>query len=407
MGNDHWFDPDLWTRITEPTAQGSALPNAAYTDSAFFKLEQNSLFKNTWVFAAFAHKLPNVGDLLPVEVAGQPILLAKSNETVIRAFHNVCRHRGAKLVDEWKSKCRTIVCPNHSWSYSLSGKLLARPHFFGGDKHDVNPDQCLESNLIEIRCETWNDWVFVNLDGNATDFSAHIEPLVNKLAGYDLSALKFGTELEFDIHANWKLAIENFIEPYHVFSCHPWLNSFVSMAERSPPVFENHILSCGYEFTETDPARGEGLPYFPNLPSEKKRRGDWYVLFPNFAFEIFPDQLATFVATPSGPDRCKESIGLYFIGDGANSDKYTTARNVVINNWHDLNNEDIGILERMQAGRLSDGFDGGVLSPYWDPVQQHFARLIVESVASDHQRCAVGINSSVPTISRGENNLKR
>jgi len=390
VGNDHWFDPDLWTRITETTAQGSALPNAAYTDSAFFKLEQNSLFKNTWVFAAYAHKLPNVGDLLPVEVAGQPILLAKSNETVIRAFHNVCRHRGAKLVDEWKSKCRTIVCPNHSWSYSLSGELLARPHFFGGDKHDVNPDQCLESNLIEIRCETWNDWVFVNLDGNAADFSAHIEPLVNKLAGYDLSALNFGTELEFDIHANWKLVIENFIEPYHVFSCHPWLNSFVSMAERSPPVFENHILSCGYEFKETDPARGEGLPYFPNLPSDKKRRGDWYVLFPNFAFEIFPDQLATFVATPSGPDRCKESIGLYFIGDGANSDKYTTARNMVINNWHDLNNEDIGILERMQAGRLSDGFDGGVLSPYWDPVQQHFARLIVESVASESSEVCGG-----------------
>ena len=390
MDNDHWFDPDLWTRITESTAQGSALPNAAYTDAAFFKLEQNSLFKNTWVFAAFAHKLPNVGDLLPVEVAGQPILLAKSNETVIRAFHNVCRHRGAKLVDEWKSKCRTIVCPNHSWSYSLSGELLARPHFFGGNKHDVNPDQCLESNLIEIRCETWNDWVFVNLDGNATDFSAHIEPLVNKLVGYDLAALKFSTELEFDIHANWKLAIENFIEPYHVFSCHPWLNSFVSMAERSPPVFENHILSCGYEFKETDPARGEGLPYFPNLPSDKKRRGDWYVLFPNFAFEIFPDQLATFVATPSGPDRCKESIGLYFIGDGANSDKYITARNLVINNWHDLNNEDIGILERMQAGRLSDGFDGGVLSPYWDPVQQHFARLIVESVASESSEVCGG-----------------
>ena len=382
MGNDHWFDPDLWTRITEPTAQGSALPNSAYTDSAFFKLEQNSLFKNTWVFAAFAHKLPNVGDLLPVEVAGQPILLAKSDETTIRSFHNVCRHRGATLVDEWKSKCRTIVCPNHSWSYSLSGELLARPHFFGGDKHDINSVQCRESNLIEIRCETWNDWVFVNLDGNAADFSAHIEPLVNKLDGYDLSALNFGTELEFDIHANWKLAIENFIEPYHVFSCHPWLNSFVAMAERSPPVFENHILSCGYEFKETDPARGEGLPYFPNLPSDKKRRGDWYVLFPNFAFEIFPDQLATFVATPSGPDRCKESIGLYFVGDGANSDQYTKARNVVINNWHDLNNEDIGILERMQAGRLSDGFDGGVLSPYWDPVQQHFARLIVESVAS-------------------------
>ena len=89
VGNEHWFDPDLWTRITEPTAQGSALPNAAYTNSGFFKLEQNTLFKKTWVFAAFAHKLPNVVDLLPVEVAGQPILLTKSDETTMKAFHNV------------------------------------------------------------------------------------------------------------------------------------------------------------------------------------------------------------------------------------------------------------------------------------------------------------------------------
>ena len=142
MGNDHWFDPDLWTRITDPTAQGSALPNSAYTDSAFFKLEQNSLFKNTWVFAAFAHKLHNVGDLLPVEVAGQPILLAKSDETTIRSFHNVCRHRGAMLVDEWKSKCRTIVCPNHSWSYSLKGQLLARPHPGCGSRSSTRAYRC-------------------------------------------------------------------------------------------------------------------------------------------------------------------------------------------------------------------------------------------------------------------------
>ena len=242
MSNDHWFDPQVWARITDPTAKGSALPNAAYTDSKFFDLEQNSLFKKTWVFATFVHKLSDIGDLLPVEVAGQPILLAKSDESTIRAFHNVCRYRGAMLIDEWKSKCRTIVCPNHSWSYSLTGRLLARPHFFGGDKHDVSPVQCQKSDLIEIRCESWNDWVFVNLDGSAGDFSDHIEPLVNKLDGYDLNALNFGAELEFDIHANLKLAIENFIEPYHVFSCHPWLNSFVSMAERSPPPFEDHIL---------------------------------------------------------------------------------------------------------------------------------------------------------------------
>ncbi len=92
--------------------ESSVLPNQAYTDPDFSRLEQERVFKNTWVFAAFAHKISNPGDLLPVEVAGQHVESAG---------------------------CRTIVCPNHSWSYSLSGKLLARPHFFGGDKHDVHP----------------------------------------------------------------------------------------------------------------------------------------------------------------------------------------------------------------------------------------------------------------------------
>ena len=200
--------------------------------------------------------------------------------------------------------------------------------------------------------------------------------------GYDFSDLRFGDALAFDIQANWKLAIENFIEPYHVFSCHPWLNSFVSMAERDPPTFEDHVLKCGYTFQKTDPARGEGLPYFPNLPKEKQNRGDWFVLFPNFAFEIFPDQVDVFIATPMGADRCKETIALYFIGEGATSAKYASGRNTVLQNWHDLNTEDVGVIERMQAGRYSEGFDGGVLSPYWDPVLQHFAKLIYNTMES-------------------------
>ena len=375
-----FFDKSLDERLNKPTEEGSALPNAAYTHPDFYALEQETVFRKTWVFAAFAHQLQNIGDMLPVEVAGQPIVMVKSDDSKIKAFHNVCRHRGAKLVNEAKTGRRTLVCPNHSWSYSLQGKLLARPHFLGGGRHDINRAECHRADLIEIRCAIWHDWVFVNLDGQAEDLSEHIQPIVDKLAGYDFTDLRFAQSLEFHINANWKLAIENFIEPYHVFSCHPWLNAFVSMTERDPPRFKNHVLFCGYEFQKTDPARGEGLPYFPNLPEEKKKRGDWYVLFPNFGFEIFPDQVDVFIATPMRVDRCKETIALYFIGEGADAEQYIEARNHVIQNWHDLNIEDVGIIERMQAGRSSDGFDGGVLSPYWDPVQQHFARLVVKSM---------------------------
>ena len=376
-----FFEDDLDQKLSAATEEGSALPNVAYTSAHFYQFEQQTVFARQWVFAAFLHKLPHAGDMLPVEIGGKPVVLVRGEDDKVRAFHNVCRHRGAKLINEPKSKCKTFVCPNHSWSYSLEGKLLARPHFFGGDQHDVNRATCHRADLVEISCDVWFDWVFVNLDGQAGELTSYIQPVLGRLEGYDFSALNFSEAMDFDIQANWKLTLENFIEPYHVFSCHPWLNSFVGMADRVPPMFEDHVLYCGYEFKNADPARGGELPHFPSLPEEKKKRGDWYVLFPNFAFEIFPDQVDVFVATPVNESQTRETIALYFVGEGATSDRYAEARQHVIQNWHDLNNEDIGIIERMQAGRASDGFDGGVLSPYWDPIQQHFGRLLLQSMA--------------------------
>ena len=378
-----FFDPGVDECPAKPGEGGSPLPNAAYTDDNFFALEQQTVFRRTWVFAGFAHRLQQVGDMLPVEVAGQPVVIVKSNAKQIKVFHNVCRHRGAQLVTEPKSGGKSIVCPNHAWSYGLDGRLLARPHFFGGDQHDINPETRHRADLVEIRSETWHDWIFINIDGQAPDFAEYLSFITERLAEYDFSELRFADKLEFDTAANWKLAIENFIEPYHVFSCHPWLHAFVGMAERTPPLFREHVLYCGYDFNKTDPARGQGLPYFPGLPEHKKRRGDWYVLFPNFAFQIFPDQVAVFIATPISSKRCGETIALYFNGEGADAPQYAEARGVVMQNWTELNHEDIGVIERMQAGRASEGFDGGVLSPYWDPVQRQFARLIMDSMGSD------------------------
>jgi choline monooxygenase len=369
-------------RLDKPTAEASALPNLSYTCPDFFSLEQQTVFRDNWVFAEFAHRLVAIGDMQPVEVAGQPLVLVRTAADKIRAFHNVCRHRGARLVNEICNRGK-FICPNHSWSYSLEGKLIARPHFHGGERHDVNQSDCHRADLVEVRSVTWQDWIFVNISGEADDFASCIAPINARLEGYELEALHFSDALEFELNANWKLAIENFIEPYHVFSCHPWLNSFVGMEERVAPGFDGKVLSCGYEFKATDPARGGELPWFPGLPPEKQNRGDWFVLFPNFAFEIFPDQVDVFVAWPQAPDRCRETIALYFIGEGATSERYREARALVVQNWNDLNHEDIGVIERMQCGRNSEGFDGGVLSPYWDPVLQHFARLLADAVARD------------------------
>jgi choline monooxygenase len=371
---------DVLDRLGRPAADGSCLPNAAYVSDRFYRLECETLFRKTWVFAGFGHRIPRAGDAIPVAVADQPLILVRGRDGAVRAFHNVCRHRGAQLLLEPQSGLRQFTCPNHAWGYDLDGHLRARPHFHGGGRPDRIRADCHRADLVGVRCATWQDWVFVNLDGAAPPLETYLEPLTSRLEGYDFSVLGHGATLEFELAANWKLALENFIEPYHVFACHPWLHSFVPMEQREPPAFDRHLLYCGYDFEATDPARGEGLPYFPGLTEAKRRRGDWFVLFPNFAFEVFPDQVDVFVVSPLGPGRVREEIALYFVGEGATAPAFGEGRQRVIDNWRALNEEDIGIVERMQAGRRSDGFDGGVLSPYWDPVLQHFARLVFDAV---------------------------
>ena len=208
-------------RLDKPVAEASGLPNLAYTCPDFFALEQQTVFRNNWVFAGFMHQFSKAGDMQPVEVAGQPVVLVLAEDHSIRAFHNVCRHRGAQLVTEPRNS-KKFICPNHAWSYSLSGQLIARPHFHGGEQHDVNALDCHRADLVEVRCVTWHDWIFVNLGGEADDFADCIAAITRQLDGYDLNAMVFSDSMEFDINANWKLPIENFIEPYHVFSCHPW-----------------------------------------------------------------------------------------------------------------------------------------------------------------------------------------
>ena len=143
-------------RLDLPVDQASGLPNLAYTDEDFFRLEQQTLFHRSWVFAGFVHQFEKTGDMRPVEIGGQPVLLLRADDGCIRALHNVCSHRGACLVEAPKNAGK-LVCPNHAWSYRLDGRLIARPHFHGGEKHDVNADECHRADLVEIRCITWHD----------------------------------------------------------------------------------------------------------------------------------------------------------------------------------------------------------------------------------------------------------
>ena len=252
-----------------PVARG--LPAAAYTSEAFFALENERIFSRSWVFAGFAHELSRPGDAVPVAVAGRPVLLVRDTAGEVRAFHNVCRHRCLKLVDEPGNVGRAIRCPYHSWTYGLDGALRAAP-YFGGREPRAAPAGFDRSQhgLVPVRSAVWHDWVFVNLDGSAPPFEEFIAPLRSRLDGLDLPRMQHLATIDLgEVAANWKLLMENFIEPYHV--------QFVHSRTTDQPLVDHYTVNePGCLGCAVDVSREAGKT---DVLSQDSR---FLTLFPNF-----------------------------------------------------------------------------------------------------------------------------
>ena len=348
-----------------PVARG--LPPAAYTSEAFFALENDRLFSQSWVFAGFAHELARPGDAVPVTVAGKPVLLLRDDGNRVRAFHNVCRHRCLKLVDEPGNLGSKIRCPYHSWTYDLDGALHLAPYFGGRDLREV-PDgfERERYGLIPVRTATWHDWIFVNPSGAAPPLEDFVAPLVERLGGVDLSGLRHLATIDLgEVGANWKLLMENFIEPYHVQFVHPTTTE-QPLADHYT-VNDPGCLGCAVDVSGT--ARREDT-----LSADSR----YLTLFPNFVLGLYlPDQVGVHLDLPLAPDRTAQRRAIYSLGpDRVPAERIEGLEKL----WRDVHLEDHAICERLQAGRASDAAGGGVLSPVWEDAVRSFQDRVVASL---------------------------
>ena len=378
-------------RLDGPLEKVRGLPNEAYTSQAFFELEQKTLFPRCWTFAGVASELPEVGDVRPVEVAGQPLLLIRGAEREIRVFHNVCPHRGAKLIDEPANVQTALTCVYHRWSYGLDGRLRARPHYDGPGQHDSGSggdaqDVC----LFPVRSHTWHDWVFVNIDGKAPSFESYLGEAAAHFDGYDLSVLRRGRErhITTEFACNWKLAIENGFEVYHVFHAHPNLHRATDPEIRGVAQIAGRHLTVWYPVS----AEGHGitpdsstlpLPPLPGVPDEKLHEMTYIGLFPNVFVSIHQSsnaQLAFF--EPVAVDRCVMHMWFYYVGDAAEDLAYRESRDEISTEWQALNAEDEALCRRIQQGRYG-AYDGGRFAPYWDRGTVHIQKMVAHAVRGD------------------------
>ena len=367
--------------INRPVAEAVGLPRHAYTDPEFLALERTHVFDASWVFVTAAQSIPNPGDVMPLDLIGRPVIVVRQRDGGIRAFHNVCRHRGVILVDQPQSSRPTMTCPYHAWSYGLDGRLLKTPHFSGDGNHDTGPipRDCLD--LKSVRCETWNGLVFINMSGQAVSLDEHMAPVARRYGDFDFSEMRLGRVMTFELAANWKLPIENFIEGYHLPWTHPFLNSVSSMANHYS-VIDEPIAGQGSDLYERDKAGHDALPLFSGLSEHWRVRAEYPSLLPNMLMGVHVDHITVWGIFPVGVDRALERVYFFYAGDQALSPELAPVREKVETILHSINLEDVGVVESMQRGRASPGYVDAHFSPYHEGCIHSFERRIANAVGA-------------------------
>ena len=357
----------LLSRLLEDKVLVNGLPSVAYTDEEFWEIECDTVLEENWVFVGFVHEFKKLGDVLPVSVAGKPILLVKNTKEEIVAFHNVCRHRCLKLVDQQKNVGKIIRCPYHSWAYDLDGNLLASPHFGGTNKHQTNGFDPANHGLEPVKVKVWHDWIFINLSRTAPLFEKYAATLIKQLNNVNFDKIYPVATLEFgEIFTNWKFLIENYIEPYHV--------QFVHQKTTSQPLKDHYNIvdgkcfGCGVDLNEEDTSSG-------NLSVSSR----YLSLFPNFIIgTYFPNQLGVHLNLPLGPGRTTQKRVIY------TTEGHVLTKIEIENQkklWWEVHKEDHEICERLQLGRASPvSIKGGVLSPHWEKSVRAFQKHVIKSV---------------------------
>ena len=337
-------------------------------------LEQERVFSANWHAIGFEHDVPNPGDAYPVmSAAGRSLLMVRGADQRVRVFHNYCRHRGMRLVDAPVSRLRNIVCPYHSWCYELSGDLARIPHRYGFGKHsEANTDI---PGLEVVRAHSWAGLVFVDLSGDAPAFDDYLSPLAKRWSHYDFDLLRHGISMEFDVPGNWKLAIENFIDIYHVPFVHPSLNKYNGMSDHYF-IHDGIVLGEGNDkYAPTDSAAGQ-LPEFPGLTPAQQSTIEAVCLFPNLLLTVFSDNLRLILVEPTGPRTCRERVSIFFVGDEAMAPQRESHRSTVADRFPSFNAEDVDAVSKLQHSFETSGFERAHFNAFFDGAVHGFQQLV-------------------------------
>ena len=383
------LDPNKIEVVKNPIEKAHGLPNECYLNNDYLEFEKEKIFKNNWTMIGVASSVLNPGDAKPFNLLGIPILIVRNKENEVKVFHNVCSHRGFKLVDQECKLKNVIRCPYHSWSYDFNGKLTVTPHIGGLGKHEVEGFDKNKSNLKEIKSNIWMDLIFININSNAKPFEDFIKPLEDRWSKFiskkDQKLIRHSTDngyFNMTVNSNWKFAIENYCESYHLPWIHPELNKVSNISDHYH--IEDENLNFSGQGSNKYSQQFDGnikFKCFPNWPTELYEKSEYVSLYPNVMLGIHIDHFYAFWLEPISNNQTKEHFELYYVGDeSASSDEFKDIREKNFAFWQEVMNEDVTAIEGMQNGRNSPAYNGGNFSPVMDTPTLMFHKWVATNL---------------------------
>ena len=345
-----------------PAADDGAmsLPAWIYRDPEFFELEKKLIFRSSWQLVCHVNDVPRCGDYHTFEFLGQGAIVLRAEDGEVRSFHNACRHRAARLLDGPKGHCgRRITCPYHAWSYGLDGRLRTVPQrdqFRGLDLE--------EHGLIRLEQEIFMGFIFVRFAPGLPSVREMAAPYAQELAAYRLEDLvPQGRVTLRPRSVNWKNVADNYSDGLHIPVAHPGLSRLFghSYGVETRPWIDRMWgrLREAPSSNWSESRYQKLLPRVAHLPPERQRLWTYFKLWPNLAFDIYPDQIDFMQFLPVSPTETLIREIAYVHPDARRDMRAARYLNWRINRQVSL--EDKRLIERVQAGMDSDGYTPGPL----------------------------------------------
>jgi glycine betaine catabolism A len=362
-----------------PRAARMTLPARAYTDPQWFGGEMDRLFARMWLAAAREGELDGAGSFVTREVAGAGVLIVRTTDGSIRAFHNVCRHRGTRIcVAAHGTFQGSIQCPYHAWTYALDGRLLAAPQMDESAGFDRS-----EFPLRGIACETWDGHVFINLTAQAPPLRDQLADLPARFAPWQMQDLRLAHRIEYEVAANWKLVVQNYNECLHCPIIHPLLNRMHHyLAADNVPTTATYCggamgFKDGVETLSSDGKRRR--EFLPGLGEHERSLVNYFAIYPNLLLTLHPDYMMTITIWPRDCGRTRLIAEWHFHPDEMAKPDFVC--HDAIDFWDRTNREDWSISEQSYLGISSRGYAPG---PYSDRERQlwEFDQFVVDRVRS-------------------------